>query len=344
MINIFKSKLSKVIAVTLIAVLVTLFLIGKDVIKIGGSSPSVGTIHKKLAGQTLNCTIILDKNLNTASPGLKFATDLIRKFAQQHHCEVNISVERNRLEKWDEIITGTTNFLIYNTNDSIPAPYPDYTEHSLPVEGGYACYVKLGDDLLLDNLNYFLTRYKQTSEYQKLWSNTKKSLSRGRFGLGLTRYSISQYDNIVKKYSKLIDWDWRLLSALIYQESKFNQGVISRMGAIGLMQVMESTAKRLGFDDVYNPEENIHAGVLELRRLIRRYTKMGAEEDDIILLVLAAYNCGDGKVQHFMKMAENNGDDPLKWENLKHYASRETIVHVDVIMRQYELYCSRVEQ
>lgn len=360
MIRILNTKFARVVTITAITILASLILINSDIISIGGSNSSLGADHKQLVGDSLVCTILIDNNLNTTRPGLKFTTDLIRKFSEQHRCAVEVSIKKGNNECWDEILTGETDVIIFNTNDSIPEPYGDYIEISVPIEESYSCAVKLGNDNILNSINYWVKHYKHSSEYKKNWERLLKSKSRGRFGFGLTRYSISAYDDLVKQYSKTIDWDWRLLSALIYQESKFNQGVVSRMGAIGLMQVMESTANRMGISDVYDPEQNIKAGTKELSRLIKRYKKMGCDSTNTILITLAAYNCGDGKIQHCMKVAKEEGLNPLDWNNIEMviplmtngykneqvnippFKGRETIIHVENIIRQWELYSSSV--
>lgn len=333
----FKSKFLKVVVVAVVAAAVGLFLIERNFFS-NGVHTSSGAIQKRLVGDTLNCTIFLDANLNPSQPALKFATSLVRKFSEQHSCVVNIEVEENTTDGWDSVITGESDVIIFNLSDTIPSPYDDYTEHTIAVEDNYCCVVKLGNDLLLDNINYWIAHYKQTGEYEKLLASVKKLRSHSKYGFGLTRYTISQYDGLVKKYSQNIGWDWRLLSALIYQESKFNQGVVSRMGAIGLMQVMESTAQRYRVDDIYNPEENIRAGVGELSRLQRRYKKMGADSTNLLILTIAAYNCGDGKMDIYMKKAQQEGLDKTDWDNLAQFASKETVAHVEKTLRQYDLY------
>ena len=337
----FKSKFFKVMVVAFVAIVVALFLIERNAFSHGGGSAG-SAIQKRLVGDTLNLTIFLDKNLNPAKPGLRFVTTLVRRFSEQHHCAVNISVEKNSEREWDDLLLGETDILIYSLGDSIPSHYEDYTENSLAMEDNYVCVVKLGNDLLLDNINYWIAHFKQTGEYKRLWNNTRRSIANSRYGFGVTRHTISQYDDIVRKYSSSIGWDWRLLSALIYQESKFNQGVISRRGAIGLMQVMEETANKRGIYDVYSPESNIQAGVLELSSLQKRYKKMGADSTNTILLTLAAYNCGRGKMDHLMKSAESKGQEKLIWENLAPFASKETVAHVEKILRQYDLYSQSV--
>ena len=170
----FKSKFMKVIAIVFLAIVITLFLINKDIISIGGSNSSVGLTHRQLVGDSLNCTIVIDRNLNTAKPGLRFATNLIRKFGENNHCTVKISIDRKGLERWDDLIVGKSDILIVSTKDSIPEPYSDYVEQSVPVEGDYVCVVKLGNSAVLSSINYWISRYKQSSEYNKLWNNTKK--------------------------------------------------------------------------------------------------------------------------------------------------------------------------
>jgi membrane-bound lytic murein transglycosylase F len=80
---------------------------------------------------------------------------------------------------------------------------------------------------------------------------------------------ISKYDDIIKKYATTLEWDWRLLTAQIYKESKFNPNTRSWRGALGLMQVMPRTANSYGIrpNELVNPEKNIIAGTKHLAML-----------------------------------------------------------------------------
>ncbi|MFW6365974.1 MAG: transporter substrate-binding domain-containing protein, partial [Spirochaetota bacterium] len=69
------------------------------------------------------------------------------------------------------------------------------------------------------------------------------------------RDTISQYDGIIRKYSDLIQWDWRLIASIIYQESRFNPSARSWAGAVGLMQLMPETARFLLIKNREDPEE-----------------------------------------------------------------------------------------
>jgi membrane-bound lytic murein transglycosylase F len=173
----------------------------------------------------------------------------------------------------------------------------------------------------------------------------------------MTRYQISPYDDMIKKYSKEIGWDWRLVSALIYQESKFNPHVISSGGAVGLMQVKESTARKHGVHNVYNPEMNIKAGTRVLGRLARIYSAKGIKGADLVQITLAAYNAGDGRMSQCMTVAKSEGKDPRKWSDISEilplmrggystddgitvgsFSGRTMVRHVNIVMQQYDYY------
>ncbi|MFC1693883.1 lytic transglycosylase domain-containing protein [Candidatus Latescibacterota bacterium] len=100
--------------------------------------------------------------------------------------------------------------------------------------------------------------------------------------------SISPWDRYIKHYSSQHSLDPDLISAVIYAESKGNPFSVSRDGALGLMQIMPSTADFMGFDNMLDPEENIKAGVKYMAWLVKRY-----EETH----VLWAWNAGPGRLK-----------------------------------------------
>ena len=95
-------------------------------------------------------------------------------------------------------------------------------------------------------------------------------------------------DDITKLWEK-IEWDWRLLASLIYQESGFDHSVESWMGARGLMQLMPSTAAEFGLDSISSPEMNIRAGVKYLSWLDKQFEHKVPVKDERKKFVLAAY-------------------------------------------------------
>ena len=129
---------------------------------------------------------------------------------------------------------------------------------------------------------------------------------------------ISQYDALFIKGSRKVGWDWRLIAAQCYQESGFDPKAVSWAGAKGLMQIIPSTAKSLGVSDVYDPAENIEAGCRYLQRLQNKFGDV-RNRMDRICFTLAAYNGGYHHIRDAMRLAEKNGKNPQKWNEVRFY-------------------------
>lgn len=102
----------------------------------------------------------------------------------------------------------------------------------------------------------------------------------------------TELDGIIKKCAQQNNLDENLIKAVIKAESGFNTQAKSPVGALGLMQLMPSTAKGLGVDNPLDPEQNIAGGTKYLKNLISKF-------DGKIDLALAAYNAGSGAVTKY---------------------------------------------
>jgi len=123
---------------------------------------------------------------------------------------------------------------------------------------------------------------------------------------------LSPYDQMIARHAEAAGLDWRFVSAVIYEESRFEPTSVSSAGAVGLMQVMPAAAADVGEVRFHEPESNVRTGVRYLQRLAREYG--GARDRDRAALMLAAYNMGMGHVRDAQALARRFGYDPLRWD------------------------------
>ena len=181
----------------------------------------------------------------------------------------------------------------------------------------HAVAVRQGNPQLLAALNDFIKKQYRGVAYNLLYKKyfrNKRSIARLARGRVDTRAdgSLSPYDPIVRKYAEQYGFDWRMLVAQMYQESRFDPKAESFAGARGLMQVMPRTAKSLGFEDLAHPESGIHAGVKYMDWVRDR---IGGELPVATRtwFTLAAYNAGAGHVHDARRLAKQMGWNADLW-------------------------------
>ena len=221
---------------------------------------------------------------------------------------------------------------------------------------------KNNSDLLLEELNRWIEVYKKTGSYallhSKYFRNSRSGIIIRSDYYALNTGKVSKYDDLIKEFSDTINWDWRLLASLICQESRFDPNVESWAGAYGLMQVMPVTGERFGIDITASPENNIKAGVMNINWLHSIFDPKIDDENERLNFILAAYNAGPGHVLDAMKLAEKNGMDPQKWEDVEkwllkksepryyndvvvksgYFRGTESVAFVSEILNRYEHY------
>ena len=116
--------------------------------------------------------------------------------------------------------------------------------------------------------------------------------SGGKIGSGDKEKGASPYDPIIHRVAKRYQVDPALVKAIIMAESSYNPKAVSRKGARGLMQLMPRTARALGVENIFDPEDNIDAGVRYFKQLLEQF-------DGDMNLAIAAYNAGSRKVRMY---------------------------------------------
>jgi len=160
------------------------------------------------------------------------------------------------------------------------------------------------------------------------------------------REKLAQLSDLFVKYGRQYDFDWLAVLAQAYQESGLDHSVVSPAGAVGIMQLLPTTAAdpNVGIADIRDLEQNIHAGTKYLAFLRDRYYS-GSEFDDENRFAFswAAYNAGPARVRSIRRRAEQMGLDPMRWFGNVEYAAlaivgRETYRYVRNIFKYYITY------
>jgi len=163
---------------------------------------------------------------------------------------------------------------------------------------------------------------------------------------------LREVTDLFKKYSDQYGFDWLLVAAQGYQESGLDQSTRSRVGAIGVMQVMPATARdrNVNIPNIHELEPNIHAGVKYLRFMVNEYfDEPGIDRVNRHLFAFASYNAGPNRIQRLRKVAADEGLDPNKWFNnvevvVAREVGRETVQYVSNIYKYYLAYKLVVEK
>jgi membrane-bound lytic murein transglycosylase MltF len=223
--------------------------------------------------------------------------------------------------------------------------YPDI---AVRTGGKTAWAFRKNSPKLKEMINRFVAGHKQgtmlfnvvTKRYLKGTKWVKNALSEKEF---------QKFQNAVqffRKYADKYDFDWLMIAALAYQESRIDQSLRSPAGAIGVMQMLSATAEdpNVNISNIEELENNIHAGIKYLRFIRDRYfEKESMNEANKMLFTFAAYNAGPARVAKLRSEAEKKGLDPNVWfRNTEIIASkrigRETVQYVSNIYKYYTAY------
>ena len=180
-------------------------------------------------------------------------------------------------------------------------------------------------------------------------------------------YTISVYDNIIRRISNEEGNDWRLMSAIVYHESRFIPDVVSKQGAKGLMQIMPVVARQFNVpqEQVLDPETNVRLANMLLNRIESTLRLPSTiSEKDRMSIILASYNGGIGHVSDARRLARTFGENPNSWDVVSRYLAlksepayyehevvkcgrftgfKQTSAYVRDVLNRYDKYCAIVE-
>ena len=307
------------------------------------------------AGEELICAIDLGNEMYSSyglETGLNYR--LINEFAKDNYCNVTIIAAGKQDNYVDSLLQGKIDLLITNGQAN--------TESTAlcQLSDRSTWFINTSDDSKIRQMNNWISHMKASEEFAEL-----NALHSGSFNphkkaeKGLKASTVSPYDEYIRKGAKTLGWDWRMVAAVIYQESKFSISSRSSRGAQGLMQVMPQTGRHYGVNDLLDPEQNIMAGTRHLKRLQGIFSKYELRQEELIKFTLAAYNAGEGRIIDCRNLAESKGYDNNRWDEivkiiplmrddsiledesvkLGKFQGHETIDYVESVMSHYQAIC-----
>lgn len=181
--------------------------------------------------------------------------------------------------------------------------------------------VRKNDARILKEINRFLLHANQTGILKRITEKYYDNI-RNFDAYELKKFHqriktrLPRYKDVIVEEAAKYGLDWRLVAAVVYQESHFNPNARSFTNVRGLMQVTTATAREMGISNRLNPKESIRAGIKYLNEMVQRFESI---EDDYqrLLFGLASYNIGYGHVRDAMRIAEQKGYEPENWQTLK---------------------------
>lgn len=200
--------------------------------------------------------------------------------------------------------------------------YPEVSPaFELPVKRPIQWIVRKRSVALRGKINEFLQSPATTTRLAKLDADRKQPERRMHFETARTFRShiekrLPRFQPFFEEAGNGTGLDWRLLAAVGYQESQWNEAAVSPNGAQGIMMLMSQTAESVGVKDPHDPRDNILGGARYLVEVRDKIPRRIAEPDRM-WFALAAYNVGYGHLEDARVITQTRGGDPDRWSDVK---------------------------
>ncbi|SAL03167.1 extracellular solute-binding protein [Caballeronia calidae] len=316
-----------------------------ELVLTGPASPKVSSVDD-LAGKEIF--------VRKSSSYYESLVALNQRFAAQQRPAVNIKLAPEELEDEDLAEMLNAGLIPLIVMDKHKAElwkqvFPKLTVHdeiAIRKGGQIAWAIRKGSPKLKTAVDDFVVRHRQGTaagnmilvRYLKNGKHIKNSASESE------RKKFLDLVQFFKDYGDKYQVDWLLMAAQGYQESRLDQSVKSRVGAVGVMQIMPNTGKELNVGDISKTQPNIEAGVKYMRVMIDRYYANEPMTNlDKVLFTFASYNAGPARVAKLRKEAAERGLNPNVWfHNVEYVAAdrigAETVTYVSNIYKYYIAY------
>lgn len=154
-----------------------------------------------------------------------------------------------------------------------------------------------------------------TREVYRRYFEESKTMPSHTAAVTFRNGKVSPYDDLFKKYAKEIGWDWRLLAAIGFVESGYDNNVVSWAGARGIMQIMPVTARAMGStpEAMSDPATAISVAVKAIRSIDKMMARYISDPQKRLPFIIASYNSGGAHIIDAIALARKHGHNPEQW-------------------------------
>jgi len=310
----------------------------------------------KLPLERITCVLDIKEHDDTTRGlvnGYNYA--LLRRFATDYgikECNVTLAGKDERL--LDSLRNGFIDIVV------MPAMKLEESDNEFafncPGDSSIVWAVRPDHKKIVKSLNKWIPDNTDSTLHNQYFNTFNNPLNVARYGI--KREFLSPYDSLFKVYAPQIGWDWRLLAAIAWQESRFHIEAHSHRGASGLMQMMPGTADFISADNLLDPENSIRASAEYLSWIKRLFSRKALDRNELVRFTLAAYNAGHGRFKDCINYAQYREVFDGTWESvmtvipemasdsillvdtvkLGRFKGRETIIYVEKVMDIYEAF------
>lgn len=239
-----------------------------------------------------------------------YSYDLLGRYARQTGRVASVRLANKRESVLDSLRAGALDVVAFPFRDSVGI---DSTLLMIPADSCGIWVFSSGSEVEAGKAAEWIRQFRMKPDYPRIRQsffdiyNPHKRVSAD---------FISPYDSLLRVYADTLGWDWKLLAAMLYQESRFRIEARSGRGAAGLMQLVPDTAEHFGCTNTLDPEENIRAGVSMLLAVRERFKRIAANQEELTKYTLAGYNAGTGRLKDCINYARHLGADVSRWDNV----------------------------
>ncbi len=268
--------------------------------------------NSSLSGADIIAVIALGDDMYKKDLRSGFHYELLEKFAEDNNSNIQIYVSQEEENCLDSLLHKKIDIVVTPKDSLLKG-----VRFSNDIEdfGVWAVRSENVSDIKI--VNQWLKINSEEDAYNEMYELFNSSYDpKYKAEKNLKVRRLSPYDKLIKEGAVKLGWDWRLLAAVVYYESRFSISSHSHRGATGIMQIMPFTTE-YSINELYNPEINIEVGVNHLHKIQKIFRQYNLEPNELINFTLGSYNAGPGRVLDCISYGQSHNLPTSTWEEIK---------------------------